>query len=439
MKRLAVLLILTTAIGCHRPVEVPKVSLADLRKEVDPSVRFAPVAIPDKDNGWPIFLKALSYRDNVRNGTVAPIPISLGQLYDELTKDKLNLDHIDQAEACLQPYKGKIELLKQAVSKPSWSAWQPNAMPNQTSPPFQFGAVLEINKALVIQTWASFQKGDRNAVRDGLLLHFRFGKRLIQAHEGMLGTLDGLLVLATASGNARRLADKNALTVADLKALLAEISQSDLSDDFLETLKVEFDRQIVLKIANLTFPTRCPTEIDGSGTTIEEALLRNCKNPLDRRETVREASKYLGALLLDLKKATGVKAKLPPLPSTTAGGWPQDVIGSGWPVTGQYMTKPLILDKQETSRSSQKLSKQANPVGKLILAWQMPQYLTYARRLVDLRSVQRFSQIRLASDIYKLEQTTQAISIGDLVAKGYLKETPINPRTGKPIQLSEVK
>ncbi len=433
-------MVLTAVCGCHRPVAVPKVSLADLRKEVDPAVRWTPVVVPDKENGWPIFLKAQRSQYITSNGMAAQEPIGLFQLYDELTKDKPpNLDHIDQAEVCLQPYKGRIEMLKQAIAKPKWSAWQPSAMPNRSTPQFRIGAVLALSNALVIQTWSSFHKGDRNAVREGLLLHFRLGKRLIQAHEGMLGTLDGILVLATASANARRLADKNALNVSDLKTLLAEINQSDLSDDFLESLKVEFDRLFVYDIANLAFPTKCPADVGKSRTTIEEALLSSCKDPLDRRATVREASKYLGALLLDMKTETGIKATLPSLPNASALGWPKDVIGSGWPVDkGQYSTKPLIIDKQETSRSSEKLSKQANPVGKLILAWKMPRYSKYARRLVDLRYVQMFSQIRLASDIYKREQRAQAASIGDLVVKGYLKAPPINPRTGKPLQLSGV-
>lgn len=271
------------------------VTLGEVRGYVPP--RLKPPAMPrDRDNGWPLLLKAAG-RSNPRPASfygeddAAPAPYvrTVSTILSKWRKKPEPAD-LRSAKRALASYESQIRFLKAALARPTWASPRQADQVRPTLGPAiaDFAANMgmkELAKALALRARVHAFEGKGSMAVADVALARRMGSRLSEGNTHLVNALVGSAIEAIADDAALQISGYPKIGPVDVAALRKIVAVEPNPRRVANTLRVEFDTYSLPTIAAV------PSDPEGlaKAQLIPSAWVTAVHGlPLfDRRETVR--------------------------------------------------------------------------------------------------------------------------------------------------------
>ena len=451
--------LVVAVVGCApKPPKIdPPMTVRELRKEVDPAVRWVPEAVPASQNGWDLAKRAAQLcpkevAPTFRTGmspsdfdSAKEPPKQSENVNDVLTAmDKPGEQNlIARAEKVLKPYEPALKELVAAVAKPRWVMPGPrdDVVPNINavygSLNLPYGQIKNLASVLILRSRLDLLRRHSDQAASEFALAEAAARHLVESHADLMIWLTGI--------STRRMVDRAIqLTVRDpawtatgLRSLLKSMPNAPMGADYVFSMRHDFDCRFLRIVAGLGSDAKeLAFAIGVSGSDVARGVLAGHPNAFDRRDTVRRASASLAMLAQDASKPWDgrwdtesivppeVVPKLPDSFLSESQAKPEDASGGSSRTQG-----PSAQDVADARAALRKLS---NPVGKLLIAQLSPAddhlMLSDRRSHADLGA----TRILLALAVYRHDRGSEPQTLQDLVQAGLLKSVPMDPFGSRP-------
>jgi hypothetical protein len=454
MKKALWLVPLLGFVGCApKPAKIdPPMTVRELRKEVDPAVRWVPEDVPANQNGWDLAKKAAqlcpkdpqpAFHTPVNPGDFdsAKEPPKQGESVNDIltAMDKPGEKNLRaRAEKVLKPYGPALEMLAAALAKPRWVAPEPrdDVVPNVNKvfalDTFSYAGAKELAKALILRARLDLMQSRPTQAASDFALAEAVARHLIACHADMMSWLTGISTQRTVDRAVQLTVRDPVWTVASLRRLLNKMPDTRTGVDYVLSMRHEFDSTFLGIVAGLgSGPEDLAVALDVSGPGVAQAVLAGHPDAFDRRDTVRRASARLALLAECASKPWDGRWEAESiLPIEIVPELPESLLSrilAAREDASDSSGRPQGPSAKDIADARAALRKLSNPVGKMLIADLSPvrdeELLTDRQTLATVEA----TRITLALAVYRRTHGSEARALQDLMDAGLLAAVPMDP------------
>lgn len=416
--------------GCAKKAVViePPMVVRDLRKEVDPVVRWTPEVVPPEKNGWDLVIKATkAVPDKLDKESQEVFATKGGVLPDP---DRASKPDIEKVLAACKPYERGIEILGKAAQRPVWlrPGLRDDIVPDVEKEAGilfpEYAKVKTLAKTLAMRARAKYALGDtKGAVKD-LTLAYQTGDRMSGHSTSIIQQLVGIACESIAMRQIQSLAPRSKWSNRDLQTLLAFLPERKMGERTQRTLRAEFDNTTVRMTAGLSFSPTGVSQIVGEKNKDQMASVISANShPLDRKQTIRDISQMYRETVLNATRPYQEQVPVDRGFAAYTSMWPPEIYGID--------SEP---SKQIWDKARSNAAKTSNPLGRLIC------FFCYSsNNLAEIADRRTLAAVRatkaiVATELYRRRHHAEPPSLAALVKDGLLKSEPMDPFSTHPLR-----
>ncbi|MFI5385119.1 MAG: hypothetical protein ACHQ50_03270 [Fimbriimonadales bacterium] len=405
MRSLLVLCCVLLGWGCGAGAGgiVKSVPVATLLPAITAEARLQPISVPDAENGWIPFHRALSYYHSARLSAEIQLPASFKTREDAVE----TLHRLEVIRSCL-------DAALEASTKKNWLL--PSDPPSVEEGSLR-AKTKNIVKALIARGRAKIVTGSGvDGARD-LLAAQNIGLGLLGGRGIMIDGMTGIACVTMASRAIERECGDPRTKTDAIKTLFDGNPEPPKVDARAQDdVRGELDNELVPDISSLGDPLHDAESVTDLGVSDPAQILQLAKDldkPFDRRDTVETASLGVAIVIRNLGKPWSQQESLAPYVKKLAAGWPPGALSGG----------PLNAGQLDKARKF--LAPQTNPVGRLIVAVLLPTFAEFASESFRWRAQAMAVRTVLAIRLWRDGHGGQLPpSLDSLVQAGILKRLP---------------